>query len=105
MTQMDSARRGKITAEMEFAAKWEGVDVQTLVDGIAAGRIVIPANVNRTLAEPRAVGAGLRTKVNANIGASQDFASMDDELAKLDAALDAGADAVMDLSTGGDVNA
>jgi phosphomethylpyrimidine synthase len=105
MTQLEKARRGIVTADMQFAAEWESCDVRTLMDGVAAGRIVIPSNSNRTLAQPRAVGAGLRTKVNANIGASQDFASIDDELEKLDAALAAGADAVMDLSTGGDVSA
>jgi phosphomethylpyrimidine synthase len=105
MTQLEKARRGQITAEMEFAAEWEGCDVKTLVEGIAAGRIVIPSNINRTLGEPRAVGTGLKTKVNANIGASQDYTNMDEELEKLDVALAAGADAIMDLSTGGDVSA
>jgi phosphomethylpyrimidine synthase len=104
MTQMEKARRGIVTADMQFAAEWESCDVRTLVEGVAAGKIVIPSNSNRTLGQPRAVGAGLRTKVNANIGASQDYASIDDELAKLTAALEAGADAVMDLSTGGDVS-
>lgn len=88
---------------MEAVASDERVDVGTLVGRIAAGTIVIPKNVNRELTSPRGVGAGLRTKVNANIGTSQDYPSLDDELPKLRAALEAGADAMMDLSTGGDL--
>lgn len=105
MTQLEKARRGVVTPEMEFAAKSEGCGLERLIDGIAAGKIVIPKNVNREMAEPRAVGAGLRIKVNANIGTSAEFPDIADELVKLEAALGAGADAVMDLSTGGDIAA
>ncbi|MDO8586282.1 MAG: phosphomethylpyrimidine synthase ThiC [Armatimonadota bacterium] len=105
MTQLEKARRGVMTEEMRFAAAAECCEAQTILDGVAAGRIVIPSNVNGELTEPRAIGAGLKTKVNANIGASQDYPDVDEELAKLTTALEAGADAVMDLSTGGDVAA
>jgi phosphomethylpyrimidine synthase len=88
---------------MAVIAAEEGLSPDDLRAGIAAGHIVIPCNVNREMASPRAVGAGLRVKVNANIGTSADFPDMAPELEKLAAALDAGADAVMDLSTGGDI--
>lgn len=73
------------------------------MEKIAAGRVVIPHNMNRDLPSPRGVGEGLRVKVNANIGTSADYPEMETELEKLQAAIDAGADAVMDLSTGGDI--
>lgn len=105
MTQVESAQKGIITREMQMVSDEEHIDVQKLRDGIAAGKIVIPANNTRELIAPRGVGAGLRTKVNANIGTSCDFPDVEDELLKLHAAVDAGADAMMDLSTGGDLNA
>lgn len=83
----------------------EQVPLAALKAGIERGTIVVPANRHRRLARPRAVGAGLRVKVNANIGTSPDLCDPAAELAKLDAALGAGADAVMDLSTGGDIDA
>lgn len=103
MTQLESARKGRITPEMKAVARAEQVDPDALVKLVAEGTVVIPKNSHREVARPRGVGLGLRTKVNANIGTSSDFASVEDELAKLEAALDAGADAVMDLSTGGDL--
>ena len=72
---------------------------------IAKGTVVIPANVRHTGLIPCGVGEGLSTKVNANIGTSSDFGDVNTELAKLQVALDAGADTVMDLSTGGDIPA
>lgn len=86
-----------------MVAESELVDVDVIKNGIAAGRIVIPRNKNRELSSPRGIGEGLRVKVNANIGTSADFPDMAPELEKLQVALDAGADAVMDLSTGGDI--
>ncbi len=83
----------------------EQVPLAVLKSGMERGTIVVPANRHRRLARPRAVGAGLRVKVNANIGTSPDLCDPAAELAKLDAALGAGADAVMDLSTGGDIDA
>ena len=103
MTQLESARKGRITPEMEAVARDEGVDADLILKRVAQGAIVIPCNVNRRMASVRGIGLGLRTKVNANIGTSKDYPGIADELAKLQAALDAGADAVMDLSTGGDL--
>lgn len=103
MTQLEAARGGRLTPEMKYVAETEKIDPEVMLKGIAAGCIVIPRNINREMESPRGVGAGLRTKVNANIGTSADFPDLEPELEKLKAALDAGADAVMDLSTGGDI--
>ncbi|MCE5324164.1 phosphomethylpyrimidine synthase ThiC [bacterium] len=103
MTQLEAARKGKITPEMEQVARDEQIDIDLLVRRIAEGTICIPKNVRRDFASPRGVGLGLRTKVNANIGTSATYPDLKDEIIKLNAAIDAGADAVMDLSTGGDL--
>ncbi|MDD5127559.1 MAG: phosphomethylpyrimidine synthase ThiC [Dehalococcoidales bacterium] len=105
MTQLESARRGIITPEMEAVARAEKVEAEFILQGIAQGNIVIPANVKHANLEPRGIGKGLSTKVNANIGTSSDFNDMSVELEKLRVAIAAGADAVMDLSTGGDIAA
>ncbi len=104
LTRLELARAGKITEEMRQVALAEGVSAEFIRDGIAGGTIVINRNVLRRHATPLAVGTGLKTKVNANIGSSEDTASVDDELEKLRVAIAAGADAVMDLSTGGPVD-
>lgn len=88
---------------MIAVAETEKVYLDALVARIAAGKVVIPHNVNRELPNPRGVGEGLRVKVNANIGTSADYPDMSTELEKLQVAVDSGADAVMDLSTGGDI--
>lgn len=103
MTQLESARKGRITPEMETVAREEHIDVDALVRGVAEGTVVIPKNTVHELKSPRAVGKGLRIKVNANIGTSADYPDPGDEILKLRAALEAKADAVMDLSTGGDL--
>jgi phosphomethylpyrimidine synthase len=105
MTRIESARSGIITDEMREAAAREGVEPEYIRGSIEDGTIVITRNGLRRKANALAVGRGLRTKVNANIGTSQDSASLEAEMLKLRAALEAGADAVMDLSTGGDVDA
>lgn len=105
MTQLESARKGIITAEMKAAALSEGVSPDFIRSSIAEGTVVITKNRLHSAIPGLAVGRGLRTKVNANIGTSQDHADVTEELLKLKAAIDAGADAVMDLSTGGDVDA
>ncbi|HBE73344.1 MAG TPA: phosphomethylpyrimidine synthase [candidate division Zixibacteria bacterium] len=86
-------------------AEEEKVPAEHISRGLAQGTIAVPMNRNRRLLKPMAVGAGLRIKVNANIGTSQDISDPAAELEKLRAALGAGADAVMDLSTGGDLDA
>jgi phosphomethylpyrimidine synthase len=104
MTQLTAARAGTITGEMEAVARAEGRDPGWLAAEIAAGRVVIPYNRARSFT-PVGIGNGLRTKVNANIGTSPLRSCMEEELVKLRAAVEAGADAVMDLSTGGDLEA
>lgn len=104
-TQIDAARKGQITEAMKAVAQAESMDAELLRSRIAEGVICLPANINRRATTYCAIGHGLRTKVNANIGSSMDNASIEHELAKLKAAVDAGADAVMDLSTGGDLRA
>jgi phosphomethylpyrimidine synthase len=89
---------------MKRAALREGVDPEYMRKKIKEGTVIITRNRVRSAIEPLAIGEGLRTKVNANIGTSQDHADPEEELKKLHAAINAGADAVMDLSTGGDLD-
>lgn len=103
MTQMTEAKKGKITPEMEAVSKYENVNVDKIRRGIAKGQIVIPKNINRDT-EVRGIGAGLSTKVNANIGSSSKIEDKDLELKKAKLAVEYGADAVMDLSTGPRLN-
>jgi len=105
LTQLESARQGRITDEMKQAAEAERVTPEDLRRGIAEGKIVLLRNVHHANAAPLAIGAGLRTKVNANIGSSKDHADPALECAKARTCLEAGADAFMDLSTGGDIDA
>ncbi|MFP4055346.1 MAG: phosphomethylpyrimidine synthase ThiC [Candidatus Brocadiia bacterium] len=103
MTQLLRAREGTITDEMRQAAARDSADPEHLRRAIAEGRAVLPANRHRSRPRPCAIGEGLPTKVNANIGTSGDYPYPDKELGKLAAAEEAGADTVMDLSTGGDL--
>ncbi len=102
MTQMESARKGVLTPEMKSAAASEGLDPEFIMRGVAEGTIALNKNRGHNIA-PLAVGKGTRTKTNANIGTSKDNVDIDAELMKLRAAVSLGADAVMDLSTGGPV--
>ncbi|HDQ26723.1 MAG TPA: phosphomethylpyrimidine synthase ThiC [bacterium] len=105
MTQLESAKKGIITGEMKEAAAAEKISVKELASLMASGAVVITKNKARKNVRPTAVGEKMRVKVNANIGTSQDICDVDMELKKLAAAVKYGADAVMDLSTGGDINA
>jgi len=105
MTQLELAKEGIISPQMEVVAQHEGVEAEFVRQGVARGTIVIPANTKHASLVPCGIGQGLKTKVNANIGASSDFGSIDTELEKLRVAIDCGADAVMDLSTGGNISA
>lgn len=105
MTQLELARKAVISPQMKLVAQNEGVDAELIRLGVAEGTIVIPANTNHTNLVPCGIGRGLKTKVNANFGTSSDFGNADTELEKLRVAMDAGADTVMDLSTGGDIPA
>jgi phosphomethylpyrimidine synthase len=105
MTQLELATNGTISPQMVLVAQQERVEAETIRQGVARGTIVIPANINHTGLVPYGIGQGLRTKVNANIGTSSDFGDIETELEKLRIAIESGADAVMDLSTGGDISA
>jgi len=105
MTQLELAKEGIISPQMEVVAQHEGVEAEFVRQGVAEGTIVIPANTKHTSLVPCGIGQGLRTKVNANIGASSDFGNIDTELEKLRVAINCGADAVMDLSTGSNISA
>ena len=100
MTQLKQARSGATTPEMEAVALKEHVNVEWLRDQVAEGRVVIPANPRHNRLVPCGIGEGLFVKVNANIGTSSDKSVLEDEVAKLRVSLEAGADAIMDLSTG-----
>jgi phosphomethylpyrimidine synthase len=104
VTQMHYARRGEITPEMRYAALREGCDVELVRSEVAAGRAIIPANVNHPEAEPMIIGRRFLVKVNANIGNSAVTSSIAEEVSKLDWATRWGADTVMDLSTGDDIH-
>src|SRR5437588_2416341 len=107
MTQIESARKGIITEEMQYVARREDLAPELVRDEVARGRMVIPANkvhLQRKL-EPMCIGVASNCKINANIGNSAVTSKINDELEKLHTAVHLGADTVMDLSTGGDINA
>jgi len=101
-TQLETARNKTISGEVKFIAAKEDVDAQVLCNEVAAGRVVIPANKLhlKTNLKPAGIGRILSTKVNANIGTSSVNCSIDDEIAKMHVAIEVGADTIMDLSTG-----
>ena len=102
-TRIELARKGVITEEVKKVAAAEGIEPERLSGDIAEGLSVITRN-NRHDIAPLGIGKGLRTKVNANIGTSKDRVSVEEEMEKLDVLIKFGADAVMDLSTGGPIN-
>ena len=106
MTQILKARRGEVTPEMEFVAQREGLTSELIRDEVASGRMVIPANVNHLSKrlEPMCIGIAAKCKINANIGNSAVTSDIDGELEKLHTAVHHGADTVMDLSTGKDID-
>ena len=101
MTQIDAARRGEITPQIAQVAKDEFRDPEFVREGVAAGRIAIPANINHPNLHAHGVGEGLRTKVNVNLGISGDIQDAPQEWEKVDIAQKYGADAIMDLSNSG----
>ena len=106
MTLMQEAKCGRVAPEIESAARREGLEPEKLALLVAAGRVVIPRNIRRERPGAMATGIGemLTTKVNVNVGTSQSLDSPENEVDKARAAVAAGADAVMDLSTGGDLD-
>lgn len=100
-TQMDAAKKGIITSEMEIVAAKEDISVEKLRGLVAEGKIVIPANRNHKTLSPEGVGQGLKTKINVNLGISKDCPECEKEFEKVKAALDMKAEAIMDLSNYG----
>jgi len=103
MTQLEAAKKNIITPLMKKIAADEGIPAAKIKSLIKSGRVVIPHNQNRLIRKPCGIGEGLRTKINANIGTSTDKSEIKFELKKLTAAIKYGADAVMDLSVGGNL--
>ncbi len=106
MTQLEAARKGVITPAMEFVARREELDAELIRSEVARGRMVIPANIvhlSKSL-QPMCIGVASKCKINANIGNSAVTGKVDDELEKLQTAVQLGADTVMDLSTGGNID-
>jgi phosphomethylpyrimidine synthase len=104
VTQLHYARKGIITPEMEFVAVREGVDPEFVRQEIAAGRAILPANINHPESEPMIIGRNFHVKINANIGNSAVASSIEQEVDKMRWATLWGADTVMDLSTGKNIH-
>lgn len=100
-TQMDAARKGIVTPEMTMVAAKENISVETLLNGMQSGEIIIPANKHHHSLSPQGIGTGLRTKINANIGISKDHYDIDLELQKAQLAIDMKVESIMDLSNYG----
>lgn len=104
VSQIYFAKKGEVTPQMREVAQSEHMDVLALCDLIAQGKVIIPANVNHKSLKPIGIGRALRCKINANIGSSGTTSDIEGELEKLEVCLKYGADTVMDLSTGGDLD-
>jgi phosphomethylpyrimidine synthase len=104
MTQLRDAKNGVLTPNLEHVAEKEKIDPSLLGQMVAKGRVVVPANKNHRNLDPCGIGEGLLIKVNSNIGTSSDHIDLDEEMDKLNVSIEAGADTVMDLSTGGDLD-
>jgi phosphomethylpyrimidine synthase len=103
MTQLEQARKGVLTTVLKKAAAAERISAEALAGLVSGGLAIIPFNPRHSPSRPAAIGRNLRTKVNVNIGTSRDYPSLADELKKVKVSLDYGTDALMDLSTGGDI--
>lgn len=101
-TQMDAAKKGIITKEMQAVAEYEQMDVKELMELIAKGQVAIPANKNHKCLKPYGIGRMLKTKINVNLGTSKDCLDLNVEMEKVMAAVNMGAEAIMDLSSYGD---
>lgn len=100
-TQMDAAKKGIITKEMQTVAQKENINVELIMQKVAEGKIAIPANKNHTSLSAEGIGEGLKTKINVNLGISRDCANIDKEFEKVTMAIKMGAEAIMDLSNYG----
>ena len=101
---MAEAKRGNVTPEIEVVARDEGKPVEFVLRRLAAGRVVIPRNIRRDGVHVKGIGEGLRTKINANVGTSPDYVNIEEEIEKARIAVKYGADTIMDLSIGGDID-
>lgn len=101
-TQMNAARKGIITPEMEQVAAYENMETETLRELVAKGQVAIPANKNHKCLHPYGIGTKLKTKINVNLGTSKDCLDLDVELQKVMEAVKMGAESIMDLSSFGD---
>src|SRR6185369_14440869 len=104
VSQMHFARKGVITEEMHYVAERESITPELVRDEVAAGRMIIPANINHPELEPMAIGVAAKCKINSNIGNSAVTSDVDEELRKLHTSVHYGADTIMDLSTGGGIH-
>ena len=100
-TQMDAARKGVITPQIETVAKKEHMPVEQLMKLVAEGKVAIPANKHHKCLDPEGVGSMLRTKINVNLGVSRDCKDYNIEMEKVMSAVNLGAEAIMDLSSHG----
>jgi len=100
-TQMDAAKKGIVTSEIRTVAAKEALSTDRLMDLMAQGRVIIPANKHHASLCAEGIGEGLRTKINVNLGISKDCADVDREMEKVRLALDLKAEAIMDLSCSG----
>ena len=103
MTQIEAARKGSTTDALKQIAEDERLPIEEIKKLVASGRVVIPMNPIHSYIHPVGIGEGLRTKVNVNIGTSEDFPAVESELKKVEIALEYKTDTIMDLSTGGDI--
>lgn len=103
-TQLHYAKKGIVTPEMEYIANKEGLKAEAIRKEVQKARLIIPANINHINLEPMGIGVALRTKINSNIGSSSIINSIDEEVEKLKVSIKYGADTVMDLSTGGNLD-
>lgn len=101
-TQMDAARKGLVTPEMEAVSLKENIPIDRLTELMAQGKVIIPCNKKHTCISPNALGSMLKTKINVNLGTSRDLTDLDMEYEKVSSAVDLGAEAIMDLSSFGD---
>lgn len=97
-TQMEAARKGIVTPELEAVSTKEGKDIKELLELVAKGKVAIPANKNHKSLSPEGVGEGLRTKINVNLGISKDCQNFENEMEKVKKAIELGTEAIMDLS-------
>jgi len=103
-TQMEAAKKGIITPEMEIVAKKEYIEPEQLRELVAKGEVAIPCNINHKSISPEGIGTRMRTKINVNLGISGDVKDYDMEMEKVDMAIKFGAEAIMDLSNYGKTN-